>query len=36
VFDLSLNEDEITAPKDSLVSITKKSDVEKSLKVKYK
>uniref|UniRef100_A0A2N9HZA0 Uncharacterized protein n=1 Tax=Fagus sylvatica TaxID=28930 RepID=A0A2N9HZA0_FAGSY len=31
VFDLSLNEDEIPAPKDSLVSNTKKSDAEKSL-----
>jgi SHAQKYF class myb-like DNA-binding protein len=33
VFDLSLNEDEIPAPKDSLVSNTKKSDAEKSLQV---
>ena len=34
VFDLSLNADEITAPKDSLVLKTKKSDAEKSLEVK--
>jgi SHAQKYF class myb-like DNA-binding protein len=33
VFDLSLNEDEITAPKDSFVSNTNKGDVEKSLEV---
>ena len=33
VFDLSLIEDEITAPKDSFVSNTNKGDVEKSLEV---
>ena len=33
VFDLSLNEDEITAPKDSFVSNTNKGNVEKSLEV---
>ncbi len=33
VFNLSLNEDEITAPKDSSVSNTNKGDVEKSLEV---